>query len=403
MNINDANILHECTSCQLCAAVCPKDAISIQLNKEGFYRPFIDSERCIDCGICVKVCYKYDSKLNMTTQQGAEEKKLFAAWAKDDALVKQTTSGGLGDLLARELVKEGYKVVGVIYNEDKTRAEHRIASSLEETISFRGSKYIQSYTFTAFKEVIATSTAQKYAVFGTPCQIYALNRFVERKKVRDNFIFIDLYCHGCPSLHIWTKYQKHVKEILGIRKFDKVEFRSKLKGWGGRYAMTMTKDDKVVFVNSPKNDGFFELFFCDQALNDACADCKLRTTLEYTDIRIGDFWGKKFLDNHRGVSAVSIVTAKGEQLFNSILNQVDFSECSHWELLPNQSWGKTYHPDSNIRKAILDSLSNPNETITDAVRAFRQRQGLKGTIVRLVKDVLYYLPQSVTTFLKKIK
>ena len=40
MNVNDKSALRECTSCQMCAAVCAKNAIEIRLNKDGFYRPY---------------------------------------------------------------------------------------------------------------------------------------------------------------------------------------------------------------------------------------------------------------------------------------------------------------------------------------------------------------------------
>lgn len=57
MNIQDKDTLHECTSCQMCAVVCPKKAIGIHLNQDGFYRPVIDGEKCVDCGICKSVCH----------------------------------------------------------------------------------------------------------------------------------------------------------------------------------------------------------------------------------------------------------------------------------------------------------------------------------------------------------
>ena len=32
MNITDKSAIRECTNCQMCAAVCPKDVIKIHLN-----------------------------------------------------------------------------------------------------------------------------------------------------------------------------------------------------------------------------------------------------------------------------------------------------------------------------------------------------------------------------------
>lgn len=400
MNILDKSALRECTSCQLCGAVCPKDAIKIELNRDGFYRPVVDDSLCIDCGICTKVCYKFDENLQISQEADLENYPLFSAWSKDDGVVMHTTSGGIGDLLARELIAEGYKVVGVVYNDSKVRAEHLIATTEDETLPFRGSKYIQSYTLEAMKDVVNNCRKEKYAVFGTPCQIYALSKLASMRRVRENFVFVDLYCHGCPSLHIWTKYQEYIKKKLCIGHFGKVEFRSKVKGWGA-FCIVVVIDEKPIFVSNPKEDGFYELFFCDQVLNDGCCDCKLRSSLEYTDIRLGDFWGRKFLNNHRGVSGVSLVTEQGKDLFIRISQNLEIQQCDYSDFLPYQSWGREYHPILDARKDILESLQDDTQTIDDAVKTFRKHQSLKGRITRHIKSVLYYFPLSITMFLKR--
>ncbi len=400
MNILDSYATRKCTSCGACGAVCFKGAISIGLNEEGFYRPLVDTENCIDCGLCVKVCYKFDEQLKLSTDEDLDRKKLYSAWSNDATLLKQTTSGGIGDLLARQLIEDGYKVVGVVYNEDKTRAEHRIASSLEETVAFRGSKYIQSYTLDALREVMPKVKNEKYAVFGTPCQIYALNRYSSLRNVRDNFVFVDLYCHGCPSIHVWTKYLQQMKGKYGVDRFDHVNFRSKIRGWGS-FNVAFEKSGKTLFSNKATDDGFYELFFCDTILNEGCNDCKLRGTLEYTDLRLGDFWGKKFLGNRTGVSAVSVATEKGAALFEKIKGRIAYDECSYSECLPYQSWNLTYMPDEQLRHLLLESLMNEEESITNAVRILHQRQPLKQKLKRYVKNVLRPLPIGVTLFLKK--
>lgn len=402
MRVTDKAIAtRECTSCQMCAVVCPKEAIKIALDDDGFFRPFINDESCIDCGICTKVCYKFDSNLQITSAEELGQKKLFSAWSKDDTLLKVTTSGGIGDLLARQFIKDGYKVVGVAYNDAKIRAEHQIATTKEDTHAFRGSKYIQSYTFNAFKEIINCDKQDKYAVFGTPCQIYALNRYATRKGVRDKFVFIDLYCHGCPSIHIWKKYQDYIKQKLGISSFEDVRFRSKVRGWGA-FDVEVINHGQTVFKSNPQENGFYELFFSDQILNEGCHSCKLRGTLEYTDIRMGDFWGKKFLTNQRGVSGISISTPEGDKFFSEIKNSISYKEEDYSEFLPYQTWSKTYKPNQKIRTEVLDSLKNPNKDIKDAVQTFHRLQTVKGTIRRHIKNALYYLPLKYTMSLKRL-
>ena len=39
-----------CYGCGVCAAACPKQCISIELNKSGFYEPIVDINTCINCG-----------------------------------------------------------------------------------------------------------------------------------------------------------------------------------------------------------------------------------------------------------------------------------------------------------------------------------------------------------------
>ncbi len=401
MSVLNKDSFQLCTSCGVCATVCARKAISMHLDEEGFYRPIIDARFCNDCGLCTTVCYKYDPAVKMTTEEGLKQKPLFSAWATDDNIVRNTTSGGIGDLLAHQLLNEGYKVVGVVYNEDYIRAEHKIASTEDELKSFRGSKYIQSYTFDAFKEVVNNCRNEKYAVFGTPCQIYALNRMAIQRKVRDQFFFVDLYCHGCPSLYAWTKYQSDIKKSIGVNRFDTVSFRSKIRGWGGFYIVEAMLEGKTVYVGKKANDKFYELFFSDHILNESCYDCLLRSTLEYTDIRIGDFWGHKFLNNLRGVSAISIATQKGGDIFRK-LQTITFSQCSYDEFLPYQSWNLSYKVDLENRKAVLDSLANPNEKIDKAITVLRQHQGVATKVKRYIKTVLAMFPLGLTNNVKKI-
>lgn len=311
MNILDTSAINKCTSCGVCASVCAKKAVSMQLDENGFYHPEIDYSFCNDCGLCTTVCYKFDLEVKQTSEEQIERKRLYAAWAKDEDIIRKTTSGGIADLLAHALYDNGYKVVGVVYNKAKDRAEHRIADTDADLIQFRGSKYIQSYTFDAFKEIVANCKKEKYAVFGTPCQIYALNKMATKKRVRGNFVFIDLYCHGCPSMCVWTKYKQEITKKIGTNNFSNVVFRSKKRGWGTGYTMEINTADGKTYLSKKAKDSFYELFFSDYILNESCYDCKMRSTLEYTDIRLGDFWGKKFVKNHRGVSGVSVATAVG--------------------------------------------------------------------------------------------
>ena len=73
-------------------------------------------------------------------------------------------------------------------------------------------------------------------------------------------------------------------------------------------------------------DSFYRLFFSDKVLNEACSDCKLRSTLKYTDIRLGDFWGDEYDNNIKGVSAVTAVTELGYEWISQLPKEMFIKE-----------------------------------------------------------------------------
>lgn len=46
----------DCCGCTACYAICPKGAITMKEDEEGFEYPIIDEEKCVRCGKCMKVC-----------------------------------------------------------------------------------------------------------------------------------------------------------------------------------------------------------------------------------------------------------------------------------------------------------------------------------------------------------
>ena len=46
----------ECCGCAACANICPKNAITMERDNEGFEFPVVDPEKCVKCALCKKVC-----------------------------------------------------------------------------------------------------------------------------------------------------------------------------------------------------------------------------------------------------------------------------------------------------------------------------------------------------------
>ncbi|MGN1344093.1 MAG: 4Fe-4S dicluster domain-containing protein [Traorella sp.] len=45
-----------CCGCSACYAICPKQAIELILDEEGFEYPQIDEKKCVNCKRCIFVC-----------------------------------------------------------------------------------------------------------------------------------------------------------------------------------------------------------------------------------------------------------------------------------------------------------------------------------------------------------
>ena len=73
-----------CTGCTACKAACPKQCISMVQDEEGFLYPKADMEKCIDCGVCEKVC-PIQSPIKPTVKQTA-----YAAVTRDKNIWKRS-------------------------------------------------------------------------------------------------------------------------------------------------------------------------------------------------------------------------------------------------------------------------------------------------------------------------
>ena len=330
---NIGHIQH-CYGCGVCSASCPKRIISIALNDDGFYKPRITApDKCTQCGICLDVC-AFNHK-DIALQQDGTQIKAWAAWSDDEAVRRKCSSGGVGFEIGRQLIGQGYEAVGCRYNISKQRAEHFIATTVEEFVQSIGSKYIQSYTAEAFKEV--KRIGHKYLITGTPCQIDSFRRMIRKFRCEDNFVLLDFFCHCVPSMYAWKAYIKMLEPQIGKvtyaswrNKFEYGWHDSWLMGvdgtntcqpvnWSGSYKSIIK--EKKTFIQSRKSQGdlFYKLFLGDLCLGPQCQkECKYKYNQSSADIRIGDLWGNTYKTDENGVSALIAFTTKGREIVENL-------------------------------------------------------------------------------------
>lgn len=132
----------------------------------------------------------------------------------------------------------------------------------------------------------------------------------------------------------------------------------------------------------------------------ACQNCALRSSLEYTDIRLGDFWGKCYDTDTKGVSGVTLVTENGKRIFDLIQDEVITKEHGFSDFMPYQSWNINYHVDEELRNHLFYMLKN--SSLKDILNYYYTHQSLSQTIKRYLKNVVFLLSPELINKIKKI-
>lgn len=359
-----------CIGCGLCYKVCPKSAIEIVRNKQGFYSAKVN-EKCIQCGKCKKVCYKFlDDKSGMDI----ESSERFLAYSKNEEIRYRASSGGVGEELYNYAIDNEYEICGVTYDYDENVAKHIIFNDKRNINSIVGSKYIPSYTVDAIKRL---DKNKKYLIIGTPCQIYGLRKYMEHNMIEE-WILVDFFCHGSASLNLWDKYLDMIRREYKLEKINYVNFRDKSEGW---HRFSIVIDDGVCkYKCNLEKDIFMGCFLRNVDLQESCYDCKLRYNKIYSDIRLGDFWGEKCKHDEKGTSIILINTSRGNSVWGN-LKDVYKEEISLDELRASQKicYLKVPRLKNEFQNRLLGNEKLEN-IFNDVINKIKKTEKIKNTL-----------------------
>lgn len=303
-----------CSGCAACRAVCPRSAITLLADSEGFLYPKIDVTRCIECGKCQKVCPV------LNRPQPRNPLAVYAAMANDTKLRLASSSGGLFSLLAWQILAKGGVVFGAAWDYSNYTVKICAAHNEEELAELRGSKYVQADVGDAYLQVReALSRGIPVLYSGTPCQIAALNSVLG--KVYDNLLTVEVICHAAPSPLAFQKYAAQRIRESGSH-ISRIFSRSKNCSWK-RFAMSLSFYDKdIAYLKSLTEDVFLRGFLRELYNRPSCHHCMVRELRSGADLTLGDYWNvhQKFpaMDDDRGTSVILVNTDKGSQMVETI-------------------------------------------------------------------------------------
>ena len=300
----------DCCGCTACMNSCPKNAITMQPDADGFLYPAIDFEKCIDCGICQKVCdFKNREKHQLNF------KKVFALQHNSEGVLKTSTSGGAFTAISDVFLERGAVVFGALLD-DNFDVYYVAVRTKEERDKLKGSKYVQSdlkSAYKAIKELLSHDTEVMFV--GTPCQVSGLYSYIG--KDYSKLFTLDFICRGTPSLLLLKEHIKYLENKYN-KKAISYKFRDKKYGW--------IHTESVRFSDGVTCSSFavlklMTLFYSNLDLRPSCYVCKYANLHRDADITIGDYWGvekvHKIYDNN-GTSLLIVNSDKGDKMLSSL-------------------------------------------------------------------------------------
>lgn len=391
----------ECCGCAACMNVCPKQAICMHEDENGFVYPGIDYTKCIQCGMCKTIC-AYQNPTEMMFPQRA-----YAGYNEDKESIMKSASGGLFAVLATSVINHGGVVVGAAYvnHENLLSVSHIVVENIEDLEKLQGSKYVQSNIENCYKDIKAYLEQERIVLFsGTPCQIDATKRFLGKKY--DNFYTVDIICHGVPAQKTWRIYLDWLSKKTK-KNIEKFNFRDKNAGWENFEILINNGDGKkkTSCVNiSCKESAFYQDFLDANIYRENCYSCKYAQNYRVGDITIGDYWGirkvhpefmcmKNWISiSKMGISCVLVNSEKGQVLID------DFSDgfCKCDTTIENvfKYNGQLNSPSVRPvkREQCLAAYLNGYEYIQ---REFEKKLGKKKYIYRIKRVIPYGIKENM--------
>lgn len=355
---------YSCTGCGACADACNNQAIRFVANDEGFNYPVIDNMNCVECGMCRRVC----PILSSIRRNDAFSPRLYAAYAKDSSIRKESTSGGVYSILAHETYAEQGYVGGAVYDTDFSVLQ--IVDNRDQLRDLRRSKYTQSNAVGIYKEIKTLLHNNEQVLFcGTPCQVAALHHYLGKEYT--NLTSVDFLCRGVASPLLLRRYISEL-ETKFAAKISSIQMKDKTYGWH-LFSMRVEFEDGQVYCKDRHHDAFFRGYLqTDMFLRQSCYQCPFKNIPHASDLTFGDFWKIELLDQSfsqdEGISLVLINSRKGQSAFDKIRESLVWKEFDVDDLLKANPMILASHPttDVQVRKRFYkDVINRPFSKVID--------------------------------------
>lgn len=363
-----------CYGCEACVQICPKDALDMQEDDEGFRYPVLNEEVCVHCGLCNKVC----PHENMPVRY-ENDKYVFGGYIKDENTRFESTSGGAFSAIVDAFCDDNYVIFGA--EAKGLSVWHSYITDKKDLSKFRKSKYSQSKMGKSYQQTKEFLKMGKKVLFsGTPCQIAGLKSFLGSTN-QDNLLTVEVICEGVPSpLYVRKCEQSLIKKfgayiecldyrykgktLFGNSKWDFQAMKAKTSNNGGgrwdfevmRTTVMIKKENKKIVIEKDRwFNPFWSIWLKHLMSRPSCYECPFATTERTADISLGDLWGvhlycPELYGKNGGASLAVANTEKGKTILKAAETQMYGHELKFEDALKYQSPMRK-HIDMNPERA----------------------------------------------------
>lgn len=338
-----------CSGCNACRSVCPKNAITMEEDEEGFLYPKVDKKKCVNCGLCEKVCTNQKEE-----KYEAEKKYIYACQTTNEKIRRKSTSGGSFYILASQIFKLGGTVWGAGFDSNM-KVIHKKANNISEVTDLIGSKYVQSDLKDCFIEIKNDLDQCKPVLFvGTPCQVEGLLKYINEKN--EEYLYTaDLKCYGVPSPGLYSRWIEFLEKKYKSKIID-INFRDKKYGYYGTN-IKITFENGRILEDCRDSKTYLKTMFSNIGLRPSCYNCIFRNKEKRCDFTLGDIWDIinfcEGIDDNGGTTSIQINTEKGKKLFDSININV---KSKLVKVITKEQFGKKMKYEIKKKNKSIDSI-----------------------------------------------
>lgn len=315
-----------CCGCGICGAICPINAISMEISENGKSEPVI-SDACINCGKCLTTCPERNGETMASVEEGKHAFYCMckSVRSKDSELLLNAASGGFVTTLVKKLLHDGiydgaFLVDGYHYGRWIETSFHVAEDELYRS---QKSRYVQ-VGHTKEMEYILANRDKRLILVGTPCYFKGFLKVVEEYRLnRENYLLVGLFCEKTMTTHVWEYFD----EVFGEKQLKEMHFKSKIYGgWPGNIRLLL---ENGVEKEVSKRE---RMAVKDYFMPECCLDCVDKLN-RYADFSVGD----DYVTNYKeGSNSLIIRTERATEIWEKVCDLFVSQDCSFDDIAKSQ-------------------------------------------------------------------